>query len=50
MGNTLVAYAPSLIRPVEYYLTDIPELNFDAKYVLKICNFSLQKCVPFRLY
>lgn len=38
MGNQLVAFAPSLIRPVEFYLTDVPELYFESKYVPIICN------------
>lgn len=31
MGNQLVGIAPSQIFPVEHYLTDQTDLQFDAK-------------------
>lgn len=31
MGNQLVGAAPAQIFPVEYYLSDIPELTFDSR-------------------
>lgn len=33
MGNQLVGIAPSQIFPVEHYLTDLRDFQFDKKYV-----------------
>jgi len=31
MGNQLTGIAPSQIQPVEHYLTDIPDYEFDCR-------------------
>lgn len=35
MGNQLVGIAPSQIFPVEHYLTDHSDLQFDIKWVIE---------------
>ena len=32
MGNQLTGIAPSQILPVEQYLTELPEIEFDHRY------------------
>jgi len=33
MGNQLTGIAPSQILPVEHYLTDTTEAEFDSRYI-----------------
>ena len=33
MGNQLTGIAPSQILPVEYYLTDVTEHEFEVRYM-----------------
>lgn len=36
MGNQLTGIAPSQILPVEHYLTDVPDYEFDLRCVVHI--------------
>ena len=39
MGNQLVGIAPDQILPVEQYMSDAPDLIFEARYVHDYIDF-----------